>query len=501
MTFEAGMRMSLDRRARAEEMDLRRQQEARAQQLHGLQVAQLERAAQRDKDQDIAFKGYEDVSARGGMTAGLEGMVESQYGMTPDQQRGLGAGLQDKLREYDKPDNFDLQSTPQGMPSANVAAISRGLDIESAKQRELLKARQKIAVARRDVEGLRAGELEGRQIDLNEDLRRTAQLIQDPMFRQNLDRFINEHSPRVNIGRETDAKGNPVGPYIAMPVGKDGQAKPITLSDQQYLQLAHAHVLAARGETQAATALMRQVNGDIADAIAGHNKSELDRGRFNETGRHNAATEENARLQRLQAAASLRYQQDRDRFQLINPQQGFQVGADGRMVPVITGLRMSQKTGDYETVTVPMPQAAGFIPAGALDPTKYARQAESMVGTPMTSPEGTPMIDANGKPRLHTQDTAMQALMQQAIRSYSGPQAQQGLDPKVLKAMEERLAGPQAASRGGAPGGALPTPQKPQGSAPGPSWMDKPGHQVLTDWIRAGRPAPFDEPLLDKLFK
>jgi hypothetical protein len=168
----------------------------------------------------------------------------------------------------------------------------QGLDIRAMRDREFANARRAIAVAQRRPEAMQASEQEGRGIDRSETLRRTEQMVQNPLFRQKLDGMINERNSSVTVARNRDAKNNEVGPYIATivePGTKKGRA--ITLSDADYLQLAHAHVLAAEGDTEGAAKLMKSVNADLAAALEAGNKQQMEVGKFNETGRKHAADE------------------------------------------------------------------------------------------------------------------------------------------------------------------------------------------------------------------
>lgn len=96
--------------------------------------------------------------------------------------------------------------------------------------------------------------------------------------------------------------------------------------------------------------------------------------------------------------------------QLSGVQVGYARDAQGNPIQVMSALRFNKRTGDLESVQVPLDQ--NVVPAAALDPKKIADQAEMLVGTPIDP--------TNKKGPQHTFLTAQQAVRDQVFNSYLG---------------------------------------------------------------------------------
>jgi hypothetical protein len=116
-----------------------------------------------------------------------------------------------------------------------------------------------------------------------------------------------------------------------------------------------------------------------------------------------------------------------------NQLSGVQVGyardpKTGQPVQIMSALRFNKRTGDLESVQVPLEQ--NVVPAAALDPKKISEAAELMVGTPVDP--------TNKKGPQHTFQTARQAVTDQIFNQYLGTGGTGGaaadLDPKGLAA-------------------------------------------------------------------
>jgi hypothetical protein len=122
--------------------------------------------------------------------------------------------------------------------------------------------------------------------------------------------------------------------------------------------------------------------------------------------------------------------------QLSGVQVGYTLDPKTRQpVQVMTALRFNKRSGELESVQVPLER--NVVPASALDPEKITKAAEQLVGTPVDP--------TNKKGPQHTFQTARQAVTDQIFNQYlgtGGPAAD--LDPKGLAA--KILAGQQPAA-------------------------------------------------------
>lgn len=153
------------------------------------------------------------------------------------------------------------------------------------------------------------------------------------------------------------------------------------------------------------TANAQKVVGDMAkqthDNVQVHNQTVL-------------GQERNA-IDRMQAGTAAA-REARESQQIVAPQFGYQVGADGRPMPSVSGLQFNKMTGKYAPVMQQL-SSEGFLPAGALDPAHVSKSAEPLVGTP------TGRLDSNNKPILHTPQSAYAATYQQILDSVSKPRS------------------------------------------------------------------------------
>jgi hypothetical protein len=97
----------------------------------------------------------------------------------------------------------------------------------------------------------------------------------------------------------------------------------------------------------------------------------------------------------------------------------------GQPVQVMTALKFNKRTGELESVQVPLDR--NVVPPSALDPKKIADQAEALVGTPVDP--------TNKKGPQHTFLTAQQAVVDQIFNQYLGtgtPAAGLDLSPAAV---------------------------------------------------------------------
>jgi hypothetical protein len=501
MSFATGLQMGFTEHQR--DVDNRRTAE-----LHAMQMKEMQRRQQREDALDTEFKNYADQYGMGNAVQAVQAPIQQRYGMTPEQQAAAGPELQAKLRSYDVPDSYDLQTTPQGAPSAYEAGVRSGVDVQSAKDRNLLGIRQRINALSRNTQGLAAGEAEGKQIDLDQDLRQTMTMVSDPAFRSRLNKFINEQSPRVSISRAKDEKtGKETGPYMATVIDRKGEGQLIPLSDAQYMQLAHAHVLASRGMMDKADAITRGVNKDLADAIKGYNEQAINTGTFNERGRHQFELEALARQKNANDAA---YQNRALKAtELRNPTLSDEM--KGKLSAAIEAYYKApdaasrqRAKGDYEALlaraNLEMGKPAGRLGAEPKPALPFDKWFEASASAPSA------LFNDNGRP-IPVSKLNPRQLQQEYQYSQSADDDAGGLPDAWGKPAPSAPSSWGGENRGATRGVPAPTATRAPAPAPAPApsapyqgiqhpALDKPLIEAIPEWIRAGRPA-LSRPLLD----
>lgn len=132
--------------------------------------------------------------------------------------------------------------------------------------------------------------------------------------------------------------------------------------------------------------------------------------------------------------------------QLSGVQLGFSRDANGNPIQVMSGMRFNKRTGDLESVQVPLQQ--NVVPASALDPKKIAEQAETLIGTPVDP--------TNKKGPQHTFATAQQAVVDQIFNQYLGTGTPAGGLDLSPAAVAQRMLSGQQPSSAAAPASATP---------------------------------------------
>jgi hypothetical protein len=125
--------------------------------------------------------------------------------------------------------------------------------------------------------------------------------------------------------------------------------------------------------------------------------------------------------------------------QLSGVQLGYSRDPNGNPIQVMSAMRFNKRTGDLESVQVPLQQ--NVVPASALDPKKIAEQAEALVGQP---------IDPTNKKSkvVYTFATAQQAVVDQIFNQYLGTG---GPADGVAKSDAQRILDQQKRPAGAAP--------------------------------------------------
>lgn len=140
--------------------------------------------------------------------------------------------------------------------------------------------------------------------------------------------------------------------------------------------------------------------------------------------------------------------------QLSGVQVGYARDEKGNPIQVMTALRFNKRSGELESVQVPLER--NVVPAAALDPEKISKAAELMVGTPVDP--------TNKKGPQHTFQTARQAVTDQIFNQYLGtgtPAA--GLDLSPAAVAKRMLEGQKPAATPAAPAAQADVGLAPQG--------------------------------------
>lgn len=319
MSFESGWRLYEETLNNQADQKRRDAAEARAVDEHTMRMAELKRAAARQDQIDASLQGYRTALDSGGLTPDVLGQLQRTYGLTPDQVRTAGPGLQERLRSYDMPDSSDLQNAgPSGEPAA-VTARNRGLNVELMKQRALAQARQGINLAKGDVTALAQGEAEMRGIDIQEDFLKNKNRLIDPAYRAQLMSNVNRNHSRLTILEgKRDNRGNLITPDRLVMVGHDGKGSELPLSEGQMEILAHAQTLMDRGMADQAYARIAEVDKNLAEYVKAGNEAARNQFTANETQRHNINTEGIAREQA--GATRAHYQALQDHYKNLDRQ-------------------------------------------------------------------------------------------------------------------------------------------------------------------------------------
>lgn len=145
----------------------RRERERREFEWRAAEQARLAEARARE---DAAFA--ELTNTQMGLQPATAAKITETYGMTPQQIAAAGAGLKQKLAEYDVPDSWDLQGGVASQPSGDVTGATTrppeapGLvprrftadqvELVAPSQLDMERALGRVAIARRDTAGIRA---------------------------------------------------------------------------------------------------------------------------------------------------------------------------------------------------------------------------------------------------------------------------------------------------------------------------------------------------------
>lgn len=439
--FTRGVGMGVDAYRNKQEMDMRQAE-------HAARMEQVARERARETQVDNAFRGLQTLRNDGVISADMglsQPTVQDTYAGNMGYGRGEGA-----VREM--AGDFARESNRFGLPEQKYNPAGE-IRKRAAKQSELYGGMQGVAAAQRDM-GSYAKLNQMRNAALDDETVAEVKLPDPstPEWQAFVDRRVRDLN--VNDGILTIGSPDKDGFVQASVVKPDGRAAFMRLSQAEQLKLAQADALMARNPVKAMK-MIEEVNKDLADSIKATN-DQTSRA-ISETNdvayRRGALANDNERTRMARLGLGLqRDAAQRANMQLDGAQYVLVPDDKGGLRQAIQGTRFNRATGQLEIVTVPL-STDGAVPMAALDATRLAKVAETMVGQPTGR-----MV--NGKPEMHTMETAMDAARQQVIRGYMpGKAAGSGIDLDAVRRAKEA-----DKARGGANG----TPANAAGGLPVP---------------------------------
>ena len=324
-------------------LEIERAQEARANEEFGWR-----RDAQR-RDDD-AFNAYSNTAA--GITPDTQGSLQRTYGLTPGQtagliQKGGAAGLQAKLASYDQPDSYDLQNAPAAGVQPRFTADQ--VQTKEPSRLDLEKAMGSLALARRDIKGMRDSQAAQRTIQIDDI---TASVMKTPI------KEIEAQAGDLNMsGYPLLYTGKTKDGYTFLKTENDGKTpipgSEFKLNEAQLRQLALAHALGTGGFGTEAMASLTSAHKDIGDHVGKWNTamaqiatSGNQAATGQETARHNR---EDERLKGVHYGIMGDYYKARTGLDRMGAAQYFQ-GADGNTYAAIP--TMGKNGLQFQTVQV-----------------------------------------------------------------------------------------------------------------------------------------------------
>lgn len=326
MSFATGMQMGFQHQRDVADRALQAEREKRAQEVHALQVAEMQRQARLGAETDAARKDLVDSYNTPPPDAAPAGIPMSRaprmdnpgaaFLAGPGAPAGAPIPRAPSAASMAPAEGSGLQMSraPGAAPPTDVG----GLAGPSAKPNDPFRIRQQQVNARKqyalrtgDTRTLQAVEQEERGLQRDQAMSRIPELIKSEEFRASLNKFINDQSSYVTIipGQKDPRTGRQM--YEASIVQPDGQGKRVPLSNAQYMKLAQGQVLMELGDAEGGMKAFNEANAEVAAALDRQGRNAMDAGRFNadqadkadasrhrqatlgEQSRHNRATEGN----------------------------------------------------------------------------------------------------------------------------------------------------------------------------------------------------------------
>lgn len=447
--FQSGFRMGQSAYQQAldnKDREARRAQEAEAHRLAmrtgGLQADALEAAAAQRRSLEgmrTEMADYQQGFNRQGFNTAADAEFDAALAASDNAVRAENVarkgGMPAPVAAYAPPTQGNL-AAEQGMRTQ----FTQAPDITSdGFQRGMSGLQQRYALAAGDMKGFGDLQAAERQRRTNaEDAAWAVSVQNNPTGPEAVAArsYVNDKSRKLST--KVDPKTN-----ITSFVMTDGDSyKEIKVSPSDLGKIAIGVRRLQRGDPSGLD-LIASVNKDIAAAARDDLKIDLDVGKANNEANYKLGSlnnqTEGLKIQR-EGVGLQRERLNAERNQILGPALNYSLGANGELVPTMTGLKFNTRTGAYEGVSVPLTGQRGIIPSSAFDPQKTAKLVESLVGQP------TGRNGRDGKPILHTPETAQAAVTQQIIRAHTNQNPAANLNADGVKAA-------QAAAAGGGGGG------------------------------------------------
>lgn len=296
MSFATGLQMGFSNQREAAAQELRMAQEARAQQLHALQVAQMEREARLAREGDAAheqfgrdFFGTPPAAGAPAAPTGIPMPAAPQMSMAPDAPPRARSGAEFLDRFAPEPGAAPGAGVPQmsrapepaagaGMPEAVKSAPN-----PFAARRQQLDAKRRYAVASQRgpqlASALTALDQEEKAIQTEEIVARVPELMKNPEYVAGVKQFINDNSDYVSLVESKDPKTGRTS-MRAVIINPGVGEKEVQLSPAQLMKIVAGHELLKIGNPEGMR-LIGEGNKELADALDKQGSRRLEAGKFN----------------------------------------------------------------------------------------------------------------------------------------------------------------------------------------------------------------------------
>lgn len=304
------------------------------------------RQAQQQREND-AFSNYTNLA--GGISRDTQGQIGQTYGMNPQQianamQSGGVDGLRARMAGYDRPDSFDLQNAPAAGVRPRFTPDQLQVVQPSRMDRE--RGLEQLAIARRDVQGIRASQ-DAQRLIQKDDIASGVMKMPLADLEKNAPDITTSGYPLLYTGKDKNG-------YTFLKTEADGKTpipgSTIKLNESQLRQMALAHELGKAGFGTEALATLTAANKDLGEHVSKWNdtiskaatasNTALHYGNQDQTARitanaaaQNAQTNSDLRNEQIKGLRTLRENRDEaiklmEDFDRLTPEQ--QAGPEGQ---------------------------------------------------------------------------------------------------------------------------------------------------------------------------
>lgn len=398
----AAVARGLAARQHAEEMDLRRQQDARAQAEHDLRVQEYQRKLAQQREVDQAFKELGSLQANGVLARQNTGLSDPSAQMVFTQGYGDASGAQ---AVRDIAGDFARENARMGLARSHDAAAP--VETRAATRQDTNAALQRVAIANRDPVQFSQLETKGHALKLDDDRKaelKRLQALPPEALAQLFDESVSSN-PDVPAMVDFDPKSRK---YVI--VSRIPGIPTQTLSRAEMLQAVMGAWEAGNGNYDA---------GVQALVAAAQNARALENSNF-ERSRHMAGDNANLHFKGLQADNDAqRTRNDSARVGLARQRLGDERSRAAREDWAIIGasddnkglLQFNKRTGETRVQTLPPGTDAGGLfrkltgakgDGGEFSklPEDGTRVRDNRTGKVLTYAEGVPVLEGGVAPSL-----------------------------------------------------------------------------------------------------